>query len=195
MAPYHAKAVLVTAPASIELSFVLGDAGINNPRHIIFFVFDFGQKTVIAFFFLVVLDFDVLDGDFFVPFDNAHAGLGFGFFFLGRFVFFVLAGGGNHQGRFFYNGFFFILFGLILAVFIVFVLVILGLFGADRGGGDGGFGLAAAALLVERFRLKAGAAFRAFDRAFRKVVKTRGAAGAPAFIPRSALTKVRVPVR
>src|SRR5580658_6236196 len=109
------------------LRFVLGNARINDPGDIVFLVLNFGQKAVIAFFFLVVLDFNILDGDFLIAFHHAHAGLRLGFFFLCGFVL-VLAGGGHDQRRFLDDGFFLFLLGLGFAVlFLGFFL--LGLFG------------------------------------------------------------------
>ena len=177
MAPYHVRAVWCR-PVTDSLGFVFGDARIDDAGDIIFFVLDFGQKAVIGFFFIVV--FDVLDGHFLVALDNAHARFRFGFFFLGGFVF-IFTGGGDDQRRF-YDSRFFLVFGFILAVFRLVILVfVVGILGANHGGGHGGFRLAAAALLVERFRLERETAFGAFDGPLSKVIEARAATGAAPF--------------
>ena len=96
-------------------------------------------KPVIGFFFLIVFDFGILDGNFLIAFDHGHARRSFSFFFLGGFVL-IFAGGGDDQGRFHdHRGFFVFLLGLGLAVFVLVLgLFFLGLLGADYGLGHGG---------------------------------------------------------
>src|SRR5438067_1275024 len=144
-------------------TLVLGDAGIDNAGNVVFLVFDFGEKVVVAFFFLVVLHLDILDGDLFIGFDHRHSGFRFGLFLFGGLVL-VFARGGDHEGRLL-DGLFFLFFGFGLAVFVlVLALLVLGLSRPHHAGIGGRLGLTAAALLVERFRLEGIFAFRAFDR-------------------------------
>src|SRR5579862_5827428 len=151
MAPNQYSVRLVSGQKSLGL--VLGDARIDDAGNIVFFVFDFGQQVVVGFFFLVVLDFDVFDGDFFIAFDHRHARFRFGFFFLGGFVL-VFAGGGHDQRRLLDGLGFFLFLGLGFIVLVLVVgILVLGIGGADHGG-FGGLGLAASALLVERLRLE-----------------------------------------
>ena len=171
-----------------ELGFVLGDAGVNDPGDIVFLVLDFGQKAVIAFFLVIVLDFNILYGDFLIAFHHAHARFRLGFFFLGGLVL-ILAGGGHNQRRLLDDGFFLFLLGFGLAVLIL-VLFILGFFGLDHAGSGNRLGLAAATLLVKRLGLKRGTASRAFDGPLRKVVKTRAAAGAAPFCSKISLDQI-----
>src|SRR3954470_12108981 len=103
--------------------FVLGNAGIDDAADIVFLVFDFAQK-IILFFVFVVLDFDVLDGDFLVGIDNGHARFRFGFFFLGVLVL-VLAGRRDLQRRLDHGlGFFFLFVGLGGFVFVLIFFIV-----------------------------------------------------------------------
>lgn len=164
----------------LKSTFVLGDAGIDDAGNVVFVFFDVGEEVVFAFLvFVLVLDFDVLDGDLFFALDHVHAGSGLGFFFLGSLVlFFLFAGSGDVQRRFLDRcGFFFLGLGFGLLVLLLGFLV-LGLFGLDRAYR---VGLAAAALLVECLGLEREAAFGAFDGTPRKIVEARRAAGAGPF--------------